>query len=542
MKKIIFLADFFLEQGINGGAEICNEELIKSLSLRGHIVKKINSENFTPNHFNQDQFYIVANFMKLKEAIKRKFANFSYVILEHDHKYVSTNDPSKFINMLAPQDKLINKNFYKNAKHVLCQSIIHAKVLQKNLLIDNVVNLGGNLWSDESLSLLSRMSNNTKIRKNAILYSNNINKGMSSSVQYCKKNNIDFEFIKPLSYEKFVEELSKTERLIFFPQWLESFNRVIIEAKILNCKITTNKLIGASYEPWFKKYKGLELIEFLKAKREQIIDTFEQIINNEKIKHIEPIKIPKISIITSLYKGKKFIKHFMSEVTKQSVFSQCELIILDANSPEKEYEVIEPYLKKYSNIIYQRLENTPTVQETMNMGIKKSTGEFITLWNVDDTRKHDALEILAKSLVVDINIDLVYADSFQTSTENEQFYNNSSEGSLYEHSRLPFSKENMIKCLPGPLPLWRKKMNDNHGFFDEKLRFAGDWDMWLRCISEGAKFKKINEILGLYYYNPKGLSTSKENEKERFLEEKTLFHKYKNMFGRNIKKFEGYFQ
>ena len=58
---------------------------------------------------------------------------------------------------------------------------------------------------------------------------------------YVQQNNIDFEFINPLSYEKFVEELSKTERLIFFPQWLESFNRVTIEAKILNCKITTNK-------------------------------------------------------------------------------------------------------------------------------------------------------------------------------------------------------------------------------------------------------------------------------------------------------------
>ncbi len=38
--KIAFLADFFVEDGINGGGELNNEELIKLLINKGNDVKK----------------------------------------------------------------------------------------------------------------------------------------------------------------------------------------------------------------------------------------------------------------------------------------------------------------------------------------------------------------------------------------------------------------------------------------------------------------------------------------------------------------------
>jgi len=50
-------------------------------------------------------------------------------------------------------------------------------------------------------------------------------------------------------------------------------------------------------------------------------------------------------------------------------------------------------------------------------------------------------------------------------------------------------------------------------------------------------------VLGLYYLNPHGLSTSNESEKERFSEERLLFHKYKEVFGERVfNQFKGYFK
>jgi len=543
MQQIVFVADFFLEQGIGGGAERCNEVLIDDFSKNGYAVTKANCHLLRPDQINSNDYYIVANFMNLSEECKVALKKARYLIIEHDHKYVSTNDPSKFVNMLAPFRYIINKDFFANAEAVCCQSKLHSQTLQKNLLINNIVNLGGNLWSDENLDLLESLIDSPKRRKNAIMYSLNKNKGMFYTQEYCKKNHVDFETIKATEYETFIKELAATERLFFFPQWLESFNRVVIEARILGCKLTTNKLIGATSEPWFRKYEGLPLIGFLREKKKEIFNVYTSIINKEPVTFIPHIPLPTISIITSLYKGGKFIEHFMEEVTNQTIFSQCELLILDANSPDNEYDVIKKYCERYPNIVYQRLADTPSVQQTMNLAIEQAKGEILTLWNVDDSRRIDALEVLAKHLVVDPTVHLVYADCYQTSKINESFKNNSGSGILYEHSRCDFSKENMIKCLPGPMPMWKKELNEACGLFDKALTFAGDWELWLRCVSAGLKFKKVPEVLGLYYFNPAGLSTSEEYQSQRFTEEKMIFHKYCHLFGQETyNKYKGYFK
>ena len=74
--------------------------------------------------------------------------------------------------------------------------------------------------------------------------------------------------------------------------------------------------------------------------------------------------------------------------------------------------------------------------------------------------------------------------------------------------------------------MWRKTLNDEYGNFDTNLKFAGDWEMWLRAASKGSKFKKIEDVLGLYYFNPKGISTNPENFEWKREEEKEVYEKY----------------
>ena len=73
-------------------------------------------------------------------------------------------------------------------------------------------------------------------------------------------------------------------------------------------------------------------------------------------------------------------------------------------------------------------------------------------------------------------------------------------------------------------------MTDAVGLFDETLQYAGDWDMWLRCVQSGYQFKKVEEILGLYLYNTEGLSTRLASVDPRFKEERRVFFKYKSLF------------
>jgi len=140
---------------------------------------------------------------------------------------------------------------------------------------------------------------------------------------------------------------------------------------------------------------------------------------------------------------------------------------------------------------------------------------------------------MAKNLHFSEGIDLVYSDCYQTNIPNEIFESNSSNGKKYEHSLREFSSENMIKCLPGPMPMWKKSVHEEVGYFDDKLSYAGDWEMFLRMVDSGRKFKKIDIPLGLYYHNSEGLSTSDKYSVPRGAEEALVFFKYKHVLGEN---------
>jgi hypothetical protein len=74
-------------------------------------------------------------------------------------------------------------------------------------------------------------------------------------------------------------------------------------------------------------------------------------------------------------------------------------------------------------------------------------------------------------------------------------------------------------------------MHDKTGVFNKNYKFAGDWEMWLRAIKGGSKFKRVEGIHGLYYHNPKGLTTDASHQKDKFEEEKAVFHEYADIFG-----------
>jgi glycosyltransferase involved in cell wall biosynthesis len=240
-------------------------------------------------------------------------------------------------------------------------------------------------------------------------------------------------------------------------------------------------------------------------------------------------EIPKISLITSVFKAEDYIEQLMEDVTRQTIFEdKCEWVILNANKTGDDFEeeVIKKYIEKYpNNIVYKRLEEDNGVYDTWNKAIEMSTGEFITNINCDDRRAKDGLEKQAKMLVANSDISLVYNDSFVSHRANVLF-EDIPEGTQrynFEH----FSKEAMLRGnLPHNNPMWRKTLHEKHGYFDQKYRSAGDWDFWLRCAFGNEKFAKHPDILGVYYFNPKGMSTNPEHDSWKKEHEKEIFMKY----------------
>lgn len=294
--KIAFISDLFLSDGIIGGAELVNDCLINGLRERGHSVDARHSH--TSIDVGAYDFFIVSNFINLPESVKESLYDKPYIIYEHDHKYLKNRNPSAFANFKAPQHMITNERFYRCAKAVFCQSKIHAEVVRENLSIRNVVNVGCSLWHSEQLQTLRRFCDSEKKPIYAILDSTNPIKGTHEAENYCLQNNMPYEKIPFSTFDEFVEKLSSYAGLVFFPKTLETFCRVVVEARMVNCKLVTNDWNGCTSESWFGEYKGEALIDFVESKQNEVLNKVCEVLEDKR-SSVEP---EDITVVLNCYR------------------------------------------------------------------------------------------------------------------------------------------------------------------------------------------------------------------------------------------------
>lgn len=280
---IAFVSDYFADE-VPGGGEINNDELIKLLRHDFHIMK-VKSRNLDPAAIEHSlvDFFIVSNFLELSyQSYTYLLEKASYIIYEHDHKYVKNRNPAEYPDYKAPQSEIVNYDFYKNAKAILCQSEFHAGIVRKNLNLDTIKSLSGNLWSEESLDFMSVLASQEKDDVCAIMQTDNWHKNTAGAVRYCRAKQIKYTLVAPASYHEFLKNLSACNKLIFFPQTPETLSRIAVEARMMGMAVVANQNIGATKEPWFS-LKGDDLINLMRQKRVEIPEIVKEIMNGQPL-------------------------------------------------------------------------------------------------------------------------------------------------------------------------------------------------------------------------------------------------------------------
>jgi len=280
--KVMYVSDYFMRQ-VLGGAEICGKVLTSGLVALGFDVFSINSDKLTPEIIDQTKHIpkIIGNFSKLSEEAKKSLKGHKYVLYVHDHPYEKTRNPAKYPKCKVPGDKLVNVDFIDDAVRVFGQGRFHCRIMRRNLPNAVIESLGGNLWDDETLDFIIRLTfmQNRGIavktnRRVAIMKTKNWHKNVEGAIKYCHKNELEFGFIPYTSQKGFLSHLSKYGQFFFHPLTPETFSRITIEAKMLSVDVIINENVGAQYEPWFDELNGNELVEFMREKRGEIVKRF----------------------------------------------------------------------------------------------------------------------------------------------------------------------------------------------------------------------------------------------------------------------------
>lgn len=211
---------------------------------------------------------------------------------------------------------------------------------------------------------------------------------------------------------------------------------------------------------------------------------------------------PLVSAIVSTYNAERFMRACLEDLEAQTIADRLEVIVVDTGSPQNEGAIVREFQQRYDNIVYIRTARRQSLYAAWNRGIQAARGKYITNANTDDRHKHDAFERLVATLEGRPDIALVYANAHVTTTENETFANHTRVGELNWPYFDPL--ELLKRCCVGPQPMWRKRLHETYGYFDESFEVAGDWEFWLR-IAENETFLHLREVLGLYLSSPTGV-------------------------------------
>ncbi len=199
---------------------------------------------------------------------------------------------------------------------------------------------------------------------------------------------------------------------------------------------------------------------------------------------------PLISVITIAYNSEESIENTIKSVIEQDYVNK-EYIIIDGGSSDHTVDIIRKYEK---HLAYWISEPDAGISDAFNKGIKVAKGDIIGIVNSDDQYLPGALSTIAEYYDEDID---VYRGSILIHEDEKEDY-------TYEPSMkfglLP------IKVNVCHLPTFiSKKAYDKYGLYDISFKLAMDLDLLRRFYRKGARFIKIDAVLGRF--NVGGLST-----------------------------------
>ena len=221
------------------------------------------------NKLDQFDFFILSNLSLLPDDLVWYLSSKKYIIIEHDFKFIRGR------NILIWQTKVdqpkINAfvELYKNAQTTFVQTKFHQQVFEENQIASNFYNLDCSVWSIEELSSFESILGEVQKTKDfCIVQSLSPIKGTPQAIDFCKRNNIEFDLISNKDYNQFLRSLRQYKSLVFFPILAETCSRLAVEAKCLGCDVISWYKYGATDSSWFYLQEK-ELIEYLRVKSEK---------------------------------------------------------------------------------------------------------------------------------------------------------------------------------------------------------------------------------------------------------------------------------
>ncbi len=197
-------------------------------------------------------------------------------------------------------------------------------------------------------------------------------------------------------------------------------------------------------------------------------------------------KQPLVSIIAAAYNEEKYISKLIDSLINQN-YPNWELIIVDDNSKDRTYEVIQELAKKDNRIkVYQQVKGIKGPGNAWNLAVIKSKGKILFFEGADT--------MLGKEYINDMIKPILEKKTIGTLHKQEKIANKQN---LWARS---FGERNAVVDEENKGVIFGAILREYYnkaGGFDPKLGFADDQTLYQKL-----KIKSLGVDAEIYHHNP----------------------------------------
>lgn len=182
--------------------------------------------------------------------------------------------------------------------------------------------------------------------------------------------------------------------------------------------------------------------------------------------------LPTITVVVPSYNQARWLDEALRSVLEQDV--DVELIVMDGGSTDGSVDIIRRYEDRIAF-----WQSQPDGGQTMAIrdGFRRATGEVLGWLNSDDVLCRGALRAVAEAFHDDPSIRWLYGDGVTIDEESRE---------LIHRPNVQIDPDDLFNLhlyLPQECTYFRADLYRQAGEVDPALRYAMDYDLWLRLAA-----------------------------------------------------------
>jgi GT2 family glycosyltransferase len=207
--------------------------------------------------------------------------------------------------------------------------------------------------------------------------------------------------------------------------------------------------------------------------------------------------LPVVSVVTPSLNQGAFVEATLRSVMRQE-YPAVEHIVVDGGSRDGTHDILRRYEGRYA--LRWIASEDSGMYEAVNAGLRMARGEIVAYLNTDDLYFPWTVTTIAEFLRLRPDVGVVYGDVMKVD------HNTGTEQLVFAP---PYSASYLLRLgsLFQPAVFWRRSVLDAIGGFDERLRYGGDLDFWIRA-ARSHLLARLDEVLAVERIHPAAKSSA----------------------------------